>query len=87
LHFNTIREAQIRYMAVAVDCQRRGIGSLILEYLEDRARGLGATRIVLEARETAIGFYRKKGYVPLGPGATLFNRIAHVRMSKHTPPS
>ena len=84
LHFNTISEAQIRYMAVATRYQRMGIGSLVLEFLEHRARSLGAARIVLEARETAIGFYRKMGYTPTGPGVMLFNRIAHVTMSKRT---
>jgi GNAT superfamily N-acetyltransferase len=36
LHFNGISEAQIRYMAVAVDHRRQGIGTRILAALEDR---------------------------------------------------
>ncbi len=82
LHFNTIREAQIRYMAVEVPHQRNGLGSRLLAALEQRARALGAAVIVLDARETALGFYRKHGYQVLGSGHMLFNRIAHVRMSK-----
>lgn len=82
LHFNSISEGQIRYMAVATNHQRSGIGTLILETLETRARLLGATSIVLDARETAIGFYRKRGYVPTGPGHMLFRQIAHVQMCK-----
>ena len=82
LHFNGISEAQIRYMAVAVDHRRQGIGTRILAALEDRARQLGATVVVLDARETALGFYTRHGYTPTGPGAMLFNRIAHVRMQK-----
>lgn len=82
LHFNSIAEAQIRYMAVAVGQQRRGIGTLILTTLETRGAALGATRIVLDARETALGFYSKQGYETTGPGHMLFDRIAHVRMSK-----
>ncbi len=82
LHFNTIREAQIRYMAVAVGHQRSGLGSRLLETLEHRARSLGAAVIVLDARETALGFYRKHGYSVLGSGHMLFNSIAHVRMDK-----
>ncbi|MFV1973627.1 MAG: GNAT family N-acetyltransferase, partial [Thiohalobacterales bacterium] len=42
LHFNSISEAQVRYMAIAIDHQRNGIGTLILETLETRARQLGA---------------------------------------------
>ena len=82
LHFSTIGEARIRYMGVATEYRRRGIGTLILFALEEKAIGLGATRIVLDAREVALGFYRKHGYVATGPGPMLFNRIAHVSMEK-----
>jgi ribosomal protein S18 acetylase RimI-like enzyme len=82
LHFNTIREAQIRYMAVDTPQQRQGLGSLLLRELESRARSLGAATIVLDARESALGFYRKHGYHPNGTGHVLFQRIAHLRMSK-----
>lgn len=82
LHFNSISEAQIRFMAVAVGHQRGGIGTLILEALETRASELGATRIVLDARETALGFYRKQGYTVSGAGSMLFDSIAHVKMYK-----
>jgi predicted GNAT family N-acyltransferase len=83
LHFNSISEAQIRYMAVDVGQQRRGIGTLIMKTLETRGAALGASRIVLDARETALGFYCKQGYKTTGPGHMLFDRIAHVKMSKN----
>jgi GNAT superfamily N-acetyltransferase len=82
LHFSVIGEARIRYMGVATEYRRQGIGTLILRGLEEKALRLGATHIVLDARETALGFYRKHGYVATGPGPMLFNRIAHVRMEK-----
>jgi predicted GNAT family N-acyltransferase len=82
LQFNTIREAQIRYMAVAVSAQRRGIGSWLLQALEQRARELGASVLVLDAREQALRFYRKHDYVALGPGHTLFNAVTHIQMTK-----
>ncbi len=82
LHFNSISEAQVRYMAIAIDHQRNGIGTLILETLETRARQLGAASIVLDARETTIGFYRKRGYRPTGPGHMLYRQIAHLHMCK-----
>jgi len=82
LHFNSIREAQLRYMAIATGRQRRGYGSALLAALEARALQLGAARIVLDARETALRFYRKHGYTATGAGHVLFNRIAHVRMCK-----
>ena len=82
LHFNSIREAQIRYMAIGIKQQRKGIGTLLLQTLEDRAVELGAASIVLDAREHALGFYRKRGYELEAPGHVLFNAIAHVRMRK-----
>jgi predicted GNAT family N-acyltransferase len=82
LHFNSIREAQIRFMAIDTVLQRRGLGSRLLAALEARARKLGAMRIVLDARESALRFYRKQGYRAVGPGHVLFNSIAHVKMEK-----
>ena len=82
LHFSAIGEARIRYMGVAAEYRHRGIGTRILRALEAKARALGATRIVLDARETALGFYRRRGYVTTGPGPMLFKRIAHVTMEK-----
>lgn len=82
LHFNSIREAQIRYMAIDVSAQRRGFGSRLLAALEARARELGAARMVLDARESALRFYRKHGYRTVGPGHVLYNSIAHVKMEK-----
>jgi len=83
LHFNTISEAQIRYMAIATEQQRKGVGTLLLRALEGKASQLGAARIVLDAREQALGFYRKYGYELEGPGHVLFNTIPHVNMSKN----
>jgi len=82
LDFTTIGEARIRYMGVATQCRRRGIGTLILCGLEEKAVALGAVRLILDARETALGFYLKHGYVATGPGPMLYNCIAHVRMEK-----
>jgi len=82
LHFNSSNEAQVRYMAVATGQQRRGFGSLLLQALEQKAASLGATSIVLDARETALGFYRKQGYTAGGPGHVLYNCISHVKMLK-----
>ena len=86
LHFNNIREAQFRYMAVDTAQQRRGAGTLLLKALESKAAELGAACIVLEAREHALRFYRKQGYQAEGPGHVLFNTIPHVKMSKNIIP-
>ena len=62
LHLNNSKEAQIRWMAVVPEFQKQGIGSKILEKLEEAARLLGASRIVLDAREQVVGFYESKAY-------------------------
>lgn len=86
LHFNSPGKAQVRFMAVEQDCQRRGIGKTLLGALEAKARSLGAIEVFLNARETALGFYLKNGYESIGAGHILFDSIAHVRMRKRLTP-
>ena len=62
LHFNNKDEAQIRYMAVSKDLQGVGIGKQILDLLEKNAKENNAKRIILNARDHAIGFYKISGY-------------------------
>jgi len=82
LHFNSSIEAQIRYMAVETGQQRRGIGSRLLQALEQQAQRSGASDIVLNARDTAMAFYSRHGYHSEGPGHLLFDSIAHIKMRK-----
>lgn len=82
LHYNSPEEAQIRYMAVEKAYARQGIGSLILGHLEANARTRGAKRIVLNAREQAVPFYKAHNYELLGQTITLFDSLVHWRMAK-----
>lgn len=82
LHFNDPEEAQIRFMAVAEGYRGMGIGSLILRELEKRAKLRGAKRIVLNAREEAVGFHEKHGYKIVSKAHKLFNKIQHWKMVK-----
>lgn len=81
-HFNSDTEAQIRCMAVDDGYQGKGIGSLILKELEKRVKEKGAKSIVLNARESAVPFYKKHGYVIVDKAHTLFGVIPHFKMSK-----
>ena len=74
--------AQIRYMAVETGYERQGLGSRILEQLEQAAIARGNTTVVLHARESAVTFYRRHGYRSLGPSHLLFGEIRHHLMSK-----
>ena len=85
LHLNLPSEAQIRYMAVDENVQGRGYGSAILAALEAEARRSKASRIVLNARDNAIEFYRRHGYAVIGEAETLFGAVRHVRMAKTIP--
>ena len=83
LHFNSPAEAQVRYMAVEEGRTSKGVGSLVLRELEERARQAGATRIVLNARDNAVPFYRRHGYHLMEQAPTLlFDSIVHRWMGK-----
>lgn len=82
LHLNSPTEAQIRFMAVDPHMQGRGLGSLVLQNLEDRARAAGARRIILNARESALRFYERHDYKVEAPADRLFGGVDHWRMSK-----
>ena len=82
LHFNNEEEAQIRYMAVSPGHIEQGIGTLMLEALEEKSGLEHCRTIVLDARENAVGFYKKKGYELLEKSHLLFDSIQHYRMEK-----
>jgi predicted GNAT family N-acyltransferase len=86
LHFNSADEGQVRYMAVENGWRKLRVGTAILTALERRAQEAGASRIVLNARESAVSFYQKHGYVVTGQAETLFESIVHWRMSKSLKP-
>lgn len=82
LHLNTPTEAQVRFMAVAPEAQKRGLGSILLRELENRARTAGAKQVVLNARATAQHFYERHGYHVEAPADRLFAAVEHWRMRK-----
>ena len=82
LQYNSIDEAQIRYMAVADKFQGKGLGSQLISVLEDVARGKGIQRIILSARENALQFYKNNGYEIIEKTHFLFGKIQHWLMRK-----
>lgn len=82
LHLNSPTEAQVRFMAVDPGVQGRGLGSMVLRNLEDRARAAGAKRMILNARESALRFYEQHAYKVEAPADRLFGGVDHWRMSK-----
>ena len=83
LQFNSESEAQIRYMAVSPAFERNGIGHSMICYMEDLAMRTGHHNMILNARESAVGFYKKLGYEVTGKSYLLFDEIQHYKMQKH----
>ena len=81
LHMNNDEEAQIRYMGVSESIRRMGLGTLILDRLENQAKVLGANSISLNARNVALNFYKSHGYEAIESYQSDTN-IPHTRMEK-----
>ena len=82
LHSINTTTAQIRYMAVDDRWQGRGIGDMLLRYLEEQARSRGVGLIKLNARENYMKFYTNRGYQVTGPGHVLYGVIKHQQLEK-----
>lgn len=72
---------QVRQMAVASDRQGQGIGKRLLSAVEQQLRSEGARHLVLHARDLAIGFYERLGYIPVG-APFIEVGIPHQQMEK-----
>jgi [ribosomal protein S18]-alanine N-acetyltransferase len=79
-------DAHLLLFAVARAQQRRGVGSALLQWLEDAARAAGAQRIRVEARldnEPARSFYNERGYHEREVVARMYSgRVDGVRLEK-----
>ena len=71
--------AQVRFMAVAGNRQGEGIGKKLMEEI---AIASGRTLLILHAREIALPFYQKLGYMTTEKSHLLFGEIQHYLMSK-----
>ena len=74
-------EAQIGRMAVDRPHRRAGVGTLIMEFLEQESRRLGLAQAILHAQTYVKDFYGRQGYVEEGD---LFMEagIEHISMRK-----
>jgi predicted GNAT family N-acyltransferase len=81
VHMNNEYEAQIRYMGVSDDIRRMGVGTSMVNKLEDKAKTLGAKYVTLNARNIALDFYKSLGYIEIEPYQSDI-KIPHTRMEK-----
>ena len=61
---------EVKRMFVSPEHRGKGISKVILRHLEERARGLGWERLVLETGELqpeAMGLYEREGYTAIPP--------------------
>lgn len=78
--------AQLRYMAVAENQQGKGLGKLIIAYMEKKAKDKGVHEIILQARENALAFYTSCGYKQIEKTHLLWGQIQHYLMKKQLRP-
>jgi len=60
--------SKIGRMAVLAALRGGGTGSAVLRALVDAARARGDRELLLHAQASAVGLYRRHGFVPVGPG-------------------
>jgi len=72
---------RLRQMAVQNNLQGKGIGASMMNFAENVARDAGYKKIMMHARKTAIGFYKKLGYNVTGK-EFLEISIPHFAMEK-----
>ena len=72
---------QVRQMAVNNNLQGKGIGASIMAFAENLSRDKGFKKLVMHARDTAIGFYEKFGFKVNGHQFTEVN-LPHHQMEK-----
>lgn len=63
-----LQDGESKVYQVCVDRaeRRRGIGTALMAELERVAAGVGRERLVLDAREEAVAFYQRLGYLVVG---------------------
>jgi len=86
LQFVDENTAQVRFMAVAPDQQGKGLGKMVLFYLEERALESGRNRVILHARENALKFYESCGYRIIEKSHLLWGEVQHWLMEKELYP-
>ena len=82
VHFNNDDEAQIRYMAVDKAFRTQGIGKEVLKILEEYIKKNNAKKIILNARNDVIKFYKNSNYLIVEEYLGSDTGIPHTKMEK-----
>lgn len=73
---------QIRFVAVEFNQQGKGIGKQLMLAVEDEVKAQNGKKIILQARENAVDFYKSLGYELIEKTHLLFGQIQHYLMQK-----
>ncbi|WP_255572917.1 GNAT family N-acetyltransferase [Hanstruepera marina] len=79
--FHETTQYQLRGMAVLTAYQKKGLGNLLIEAGEDMLLK-HCSRLWLNARQIALGFYKNKGYKIIGEPFEIINIGTHYTMTK-----
>ena len=71
----------MRQVAVAQNCQGKGVGKAMVKVSEEYILELGGKKVELNARDTAIRFYQSQDYKKVGKEFTEVG-IKHFKMEK-----
>lgn len=82
MQINSPTQGQVRCVAVSPPIQGKGVGKLLMNYLEGVAQQKGLTEIILDARENAIKFYLSIDYKVYEESYLLFGEVQHWKMRK-----
>jgi predicted GNAT family N-acyltransferase len=66
LESQTDTRLRARQVSVHPTVQGKGVGALLMRFVEETGRKEGFTEMVLHARETAVPFYMRLGYIAEG---------------------
>lgn len=80
--FNNENQFQIRGMAVLEANQNQGIGKFLVEQAEINSKKVIGNLIWMNARENAVGFYKKLGYSIHGKAFEIKEIGIHYKMMK-----
>lgn len=75
------KTARIKSVAIMEEYRVHGLGTYLMNYIEDIARKRGYTKANLMGRVSVEGFYHKLGYKTLGEPFD-YNTIPHIEMEK-----
>jgi len=80
--FTEPNQYQIRGMAVLENQQKKGLGNMLVQAAEQYISQQNGKKIWFNAREIAVGFYKKMGYAVTGEPFTIGDIGTHYVMHK-----